>query len=310
MCPNDPFGTYHVDGDTNSVYQWDITGGIIYNQTGQDTVEVHWDVNSSIHQLSVVEINKYGCVGDTVTAKIVLFDYIDAKISGQDSVCQYENVSLTSVKAKRYYWSNGDTTRSTSINVTRDTSVSLVIDDGCRLDTARMDITALPLPDADFSLSPSTITPGQSVSFNSNSSGADIYTWMLGNDTLPIYKEYGEHILYYKGHYQVTLIVENQYQCVDTAMKTVAVENRLVNTITPDDDGINDTWELDVLEEYPNCKVWIFDRSHGQIFYSKGYDEPWDGTYNDSPVPDGSYFYVIDYGDGSEPHKGLITVIR
>lgn len=257
-----------------------------------------------------MEINEHGCVGDTLTVDIVMSDYVDAKISGRDSVCKNENVSLTSVKANRYYWSNGDTARSTNIKVTRDTSVSLVIDDGCRLDTAYKNITALPLPDADFSLSPSNIRPGQSVMFNSNSSDSYIHTWILGKDTLPINEEYGDYMFYNRGSYQLTLMVENQYRCVDTAIEVVTVENMLVNTITPDGDDINDTWELDILEEFPDCEVWIFDRSHGQIFYSKGYNEPWDGTYKDSPVPDGSYFYVIDYGDGSQPEKGVITVIR
>ncbi|MBD0852608.1 T9SS type B sorting domain-containing protein, partial [Maribacter arenosus] len=36
----------------------------------------------------------------------------------------------------------------------------------------------------------------------------------------------------------------------------------------------------------------------------------WDGTRNNTDVPKGTYFYVLDLGDGSEVRKGWIQIIR
>jgi gliding motility-associated-like protein len=46
------------------------------------------------------------------------------------------------------------------------------------------------------------------------------------------------------------------------------------------------------------------------VFYSDGYTNPWDGTYNGKPLPSGTYYYVIDLGNGDVPYKGDVTIIR
>jgi gliding motility-associated-like protein len=82
------------------------------------------------------------------------------------------------------------------------------------------------------------------------------------------------------------------------------------NTFTPNGDGINDTWQIPNLAQYPNCKVLIFNR-YGQIVYeSVGYSQPWDGLMNGKNVPFGTYYYIIDTGTGSTPRKGFVTLIK
>jgi len=81
--------------------------------------------------------------------------------------------------------------------------------------------------------------------------------------------------------------------------------------ITPDGDLVNDTWEIQGIDQYPDCIVEIFNKWGNQIFSSNGYPEEWDGTYNGSPLPVGAYYYVVNLNDGnSEPIKGTITIIK
>ncbi len=40
------------------------------------------------------------------------------------------------------------------------------------------------------------------------------------------------------------------------------------------------------------------------------YDNTWDGTRNNTELPKGTYFYILDLGDGSEVRKGWIQIIR
>lgn len=310
VCATDPFGAYAVQGYSGSSYYWDVTGGIIFNTNGTDSVEVHWDPAAPVHQISVIEISKYGCVGDTVTGSILLMNPPDIQIFGPDSVCRNENITLQSSPALTYDWSTGDKTQTTSIKVLGDTTVSLVADNGCYIDTADFQVKALPLPLASFSVFPAKIIPGKTATFKSNSKASLFHTWIAGVDTLNDHSLMVDYVFQNEGYYTVMLMVENKYTCKDTATKQVVVREDLVNTITPDGDGINDTWELDHLKSYPDCRVRIFDRWSGLIFHSHGYKEPWDGTYKGTPVPEGSYYFVIDYGDGSDPVKGVITVIR
>ncbi|MCF0069899.1 gliding motility-associated C-terminal domain-containing protein [Dyadobacter sp. CY261] len=63
-------------------------------------------------------------------------------------------------------------------------------------------------------------------------------------------------------------------------------------SFTPNSDGHNDTFEIfnasDQIEQ-----IRIYNRWGELIFQSTGYSQPWDGTYQNSPVSAGSYPYVI-----------------
>jgi gliding motility-associated-like protein len=63
------------------------------------------------------------------------------------------------------------------------------------------------------------------------------------------------------------------------------------NTFTPNGDGINDTWVIPNLEYYPKSTVNIFNRWGQKLFSSTGYPVPWDGTYQGSQLPTGTYYY-------------------
>lgn len=80
--------------------------------------------------------------------------------------------------------------------------------------------------------------------------------------------------------------------------------------ITPNGDGENDTWEIEDIEAYPDVTVFIYDRAGQSVFKSKQGYKPWDGTFNGTPLPMGTYYYVIDLHDGINVYKGAITIIR
>jgi gliding motility-associated-like protein len=70
-------------------------------------------------------------------------------------------------------------------------------------------------------------------------------------------------------------------------------------------------WNIKELENYPNCTVKIYNRWGHLIFESAGYETPWDGSFGGSPLPSGSYFYVIELGPGSlAPLTGSVTIIK
>lgn len=83
------------------------------------------------------------------------------------------------------------------------------------------------------------------------------------------------------------------------------------NIITPNGDGRNDTWVIKNIDQYPNNSVKVFDHSRNIIYSKQGYTNDWNGTYNDAPLPQGTYYYIVDFGPGTGlVFKGFITIVR
>ncbi len=82
------------------------------------------------------------------------------------------------------------------------------------------------------------------------------------------------------------------------------------NTFTPNNDGINDTWNIKYLDSYPNVTVEIFNRYGERLFYTIGYAIPWDGRYKGADLPVGTYYYIINPGNGRSKIAGPVTIIR
>ncbi len=82
------------------------------------------------------------------------------------------------------------------------------------------------------------------------------------------------------------------------------------NIITPNGDGKNDTWVIKNIDYYPNNTVKVFDKAGRVVYQKQGYANDWNGTYNNNPLSQGTYYYVVDFGAGLGVFKGYITIIR
>jgi gliding motility-associated-like protein len=69
------------------------------------------------------------------------------------------------------------------------------------------------------------------------------------------------------------------------------------NVITPNGDGVNDTWIIDCIEDFPDNNVGIFNRWGDKVNAFENYDNAnrvWKGTnFKGELLPDGTYFYVL-----------------
>lgn len=110
--------------------------------------------------------------------------------------------------------------------------------------------------------------------------------------------------------YMVTAIGQNGCENTDTVTIYVLDKFPVPNAFSPNDDGQNDTWQIPNIEDYPDCKVIIFNRWGNQVFSSKGYREPWDGTHNGRPLPPGTYYYTLRLDNKQELVKGSVVIIR
>jgi gliding motility-associated-like protein len=100
----------------------------------------------------------------------------------------------------------------------------------------------------------------------------------------------------------------------DIKVTVIPVCIEVNNAFTPNGDGINDRWSIyrqyDCLSK---VRLTVFNRYGAKVFESVDYRNDWDGTYKGKPVPDGTYYAVIDFSliSGKKvTTKTDLTIIR
>ncbi|UGU16980.1 gliding motility-associated C-terminal domain-containing protein [Sinomicrobium kalidii] len=92
---------------------------------------------------------------------------------------------------------------------------------------------------------------------------------------------------------------------------------KVYNLFSPNEDGMNDTFRIDCIENYPDNLLQVYNRYGNLVFKQKGYDNTWKGSSNvkntisrNGMLPVGTYYYVLDLGDGSTPVSGWLYIMR
>ncbi|GAA4444934.1 hypothetical protein GCM10023188_47440 [Pontibacter saemangeumensis] len=110
-----------------------------------------------------------------------------------------------------------------------------------------------------------------------------------------------------------TLVVKDANGCTTEVTFTIdaITEIEIPNGFTPNGDGLNDRWAIKNLALlYPNCRVAVYNRWGSPVFESTGYSREWDGTFNGKRLPDGTYYCIIELGDGQASMKKSVTIMR
>jgi len=81
---------------------------------------------------------------------------------------------------------------------------------------------------------------------------------------------------------------------------------------SPNGDNINDLFVIRGIVNYPNNKLIIYNRWGNKVYAVSPYLNTWDGQSTNglrvggNELPTGTYFYLLDLGDGSDTIKGTI----
>ncbi|MDB5134288.1 MAG: type sorting protein [Mucilaginibacter sp.] len=232
-------------------------------------------------------------------------------------ICSGESTRLSASGGLYYKWTpatglDHDDVPNPIATPTQTTTYSVkVSNDGCYDDTKSVAITVNNKPTANGGGNRKMFV-GQSIMLNGTVTGDEITniywtpTTGLDNPTsiTPIANP-TDSIIY-------TLNVVSKNCGTATSIVDVRVYKKITipNTFSPNNDGINDYWDIDALIAFPESTTMIYNRNGQKVYQSKGYNKSWDGTYNNSPLPTGTYYYVIDLKNNTPVISGWVLIVR
>ena len=112
--------------------------------------------------------------------------------------------------------------------------------------------------------------------------------------------------------YEVTGFVE-QCEYSDQVLVVVGTDIDVPNAFSPNDDGINDYWNITGLSSYTRSRLTLYDRWGQEVLRSIAYPQPWNGKRGSKQVPAGTYYYIIELNEPGvelDPITGNVAVIR
>ena len=96
----------------------------------------------------------------------------------------------------------------------------------------------------------------------------------------------------------------------DSVFVRVYSNLHIPNAFSPNGDGYNDYWMIGNLFTYPDAEVRVFDRGGNMVLNVPKNFTKWDGNVNGNPVPNGTYYYLINLHENQPVISGWLQVIR
>lgn len=230
-------------------------------------------------------------------------------------------------------WDFGDGNTSTNVDVAAnnyqtygnfDVSRTIFTSSGCvYTDTIYDYVQAFPRPLASFGEEDNSIAiPNTTFNFYNYSTGNELNYWQF--DTLGVSDQVNPSFEFPSneiGSYVISLFVENEFGCTDSASRTVSVTDEIIlfvpNTFTPNDDQTNDILYVNGIDvNESEFHFIIVSRWGDKVYESTDLYGGWNGSYQGSEhyVPDGVYPYRIETRSKTTGDKkvyvGSINVLR
>lgn len=207
-------------------------------------------------------------------------------------------------------------TSNTFANLTSGTKTLTIKDAFCGILTKQIvvDVKQSPSVNAGFD---KTIIDGDIVTLNGNgSANSTNIAWTPANSILSGANSYNASAKP-SSTTNFTLTVTAQNGCIssdDVLVTVIPYCVKVMNAFTPNGDGINDKW---LVTNGASCSQQIiakvFNRQGDLVYSNDHYNNDWDGKYKGKPVPDGTYYYVLQFrliNGMSIPVKGDVTILR
>jgi gliding motility-associated-like protein len=302
-----------------NIYEWKGPNGFSSTLQSPSLPNVQFD-DTGWYRVKVTTI--FGC-SNTDSTFLKVYPAAKLEISKNAEICAGQSVQLTASGGTSYSWEPRTGLSDAFIpnpvaRPTETTRYKLTItnDAGC-YDTGNVLVTVNQLPVANAGPDLKTLKE-RPVQLQGTVSGTNVsFQWSpaifinsvtsVRPTVLPVASFYPQEFIY-----RLDVFSNKGCGSASDEMKVTVFETiKVPNTFTPNGDGYNDNWEIDLLSDFRDAIVEVYNTAGQLVYRSVGYSKPWDGRRNGNIVPAGTYYYVIDLKVlNARKLSGYITVIK
>jgi gliding motility-associated-like protein len=308
----------------NSSLQLSATGGTQYQWSSKNNFSAT-GATVSVDNVQPVQSGKYyaevtndaGCKHlDSVDAIVNIKPAANVSFSSA-GICEGNTVQLQSSGGGTYQWIPATGLSSDIIAnpvaspaITTDYSVIVSNQFACK-DTAMVLVNVIEPPAADAGPD-KWIIEGTSVKLLANATGQNIsYSWspaLFINDPQALQPVVNPPR---DTSYVLTVVSNDGCGIATDTMKLIVYKDIFIpSAFSPNNDGLNDVWNIPVLNVFPGFELTVFNRQGQVVYQNKNSNIPWNGKYKGEPQPVGVYVYYIDLKVEGGQLKGTLTLIR
>lgn len=238
---------------------------------------------------------------DTAQASLNLVDYQAPSVVVEDVyICGASEVATATITngfgPYAYNWSNGSTQPTSTFGSGSEGTYTLNLTDYCGSEFS--DQFQVFEPDPFYVLSPIELCINE-ISDSLAFGGGLPYTYTFDSEFLTSYPGAKFSSTAY-GAYQITIADA----CGSSGLVDLLIipcDTKIPNVFTPNGDGVNETFYIEGIEQFPGSQITIWNRWGKIVYESNSYNNSW--TAKDEA--DGPYYYVLQRSDG-ENFEGYV----
>lgn len=259
-------------------------------------------------EYSVVVSDSYSCESEEIIVVTSLENPV-ADIGDDQVLCTGDSLLLSTVDGPYSFSWNGEPGGSDLVVITGGV-YQLEVSNQCGNESDVITVTEIPPPDVDLGAD-QVLQQGESLQLNAGA-GYDQYIWQDGTAG-QYYEIFADGIKDGAAFYWVE-VWDGPCKNSDTTWVEVFRVN-LPNVITPNGDGINDTFSpmVDGWSGIERHHMEIFNRWGEKVWETDDFESGWDGKRDGNYVSEGTYFWLLDAYYGQEnikkTFKGTVTVL-
>jgi hypothetical protein len=143
VCAGTVGKNYYVTNTTGSTYNWVVTNGTITSGSGTNSITVTWSSTPGVDNLSVIETNSNGCVGDTITLPVRRMPLPTTTVSGTTALCISDSANVSIALTGTSPWSVTYTNGTTPTTVNNITASPYIFNTGGLTSTKTFSVSAV-----------------------------------------------------------------------------------------------------------------------------------------------------------------------
>ena len=287
-------------------FLWDFGQGTVTDK--EDSILITYE-NPGIFPVVLTATDINTCVRvSKAHGNITVHDYAFG-IMPEDSICEREEITLRAWGGVQYDWNpkyHLQEPNTASPVASPDTTIiyKVKIEDvnGCKAEDSVL-IKVIPEIIADFEVEKGyDCLDVPVVKFINKSENAGLFFWDFGDGQTSEDFE-PEHQYEKQDTFKVVLTAKESMCSVSKQMTVSSVRPFIPNVFSPNDDGINDTFEI--IADGP-VELRVYNRWGRPVYESKDYRDTWNG----GDLAAGVYFYEVIFNDKKTRCNGWVQVMR